>query len=149
MSKKEKEKEKILIKTKSKYIFYKSKKKYIAIFLVKEQKSYSILGYKKVNPLKLTVKFKGIPKVIDISNYTYSKGYKQYYLIDMKEGQLFLNEGVKSNLNADILDMIEVKHIITQLTTNLNNSALKISIMTLVFGAILGGLVGYIIAGAG
>lgn len=152
----------------------KNKKKYIAIFVVKEKDTFAYEGSKKLSPTSKTVKFKKGTYYVDIANHTYSKGLKLFYFIDVAGEQLeVIEEGEKTkkkeikkkelearkkakegnlelsgmNYDPEVLDMILSKNIVSQLTANLSDNAIKLNIITLVIGAVMGGLFGYILAG--
>ncbi|GAH82198.1 unnamed protein product [marine sediment metagenome] len=59
---------------------FNKKKKYIAIFLIKEQNSYTIVNKKFFNPTKNTIEFRNNTYIINTSTPTYTKGLKLLYL---------------------------------------------------------------------
>ena len=122
------------------------KKKYIAIFLTKEKNSYTITKAKRFNPSNK--KFID-SNLIDISNYTFSKGLKNYYYLD-KDNKLQLNFDINQKLpNIDIkaVDDVLVRSIISQLTKDMSGSNLGKKIFDIIIGLVIGGLVGFIASG--
>lgn len=134
----------------------KGKKKYIAIFVIKEKGSFGYVGSKNISATTTTVKFKKGTYHIDITKDTYSKGIKKYYLIDVAGSQLKIDDRkVKdksltleaTSYDPEVLDMVISKSIVSQLTANLSDNAIKMNILTLAIGGLIGGLLGYILAG--
>lgn len=134
----------------------KRRNKYIAVFVVKSKDSFKIAGTKRLTSTSKTIKFKKGVYLVDINEETYSKGLKLYYYIDVAGNQLKVGEKKKDgksmgliakSYDPEVLDMFVAKQIISQLTANLSDNALKLNVITAVAGAIMGGLVGYIIAG--
>jgi len=129
----------------------KMKKKYIAVFLIKEKDSYTELSRKKFNPTITEIKYQNKTFIIDISNYTCSKGLKQYYFLDIEKTNnsqlLFDNSKNESGITPEIIDMVISRKIIHQLTSNLTDSAFKLNLMMIFIGLCMGGLLGYIIGG--
>jgi len=150
------------------------KKKYIAIFVLKEQGTFTRLGKKKFKPTDDCVRFRKRTFILDSSFATYSRGLKQFFFIDLLNGQTYLeknNQDVadtkltkkqkkeKEKENAELLklqnkkidpeitDMLISRKVIAQLTTNLNSNAMGMNIMTLIIGVVMGGFIGYTIAG--
>lgn len=130
------------------------KKKYIVIFLIKEQKVYTQIKKKRFNPSKTEIRFnKDKTYPINISNYTFSKGLKLYFFIDTSIAdncQLsFVKNGKKSLITPEIIDLLISEKIIHQLTSNLTDTAIKMNLMMIIIGAIIGGLIGWIAGGFG
>lgn len=145
-------------------------KKYIAIFVLKEQGTFTKLGQRKFIPTNNSVRFKKRTFIIDTSFATYSVGLKQLFFIDLLNGQTYLdkdNKDIKEakltkkqkeekakllklknmNIDPEIADMLISRKIISQLTTNLSDTAMRINIMTLIIGGVIGAMAGYMIAG--
>lgn len=127
-----------------------NKKKYIVVFLTQEQSTYSVLKIKKFNPSIDTVKYLKNTYPINVSIPTYTRLLKLYYFIDIKEGQISFNKNNnKSLISPEIIDLIVSRKIIHQLTSNLTDTAIKMNLMMIIIGATIGGLLGWIIGGAG
>ena len=150
------------------------KKKYIAIFVLKEQGTFTRLGKKKFKPTNDSIRFKKRTFILNTSFATYSRGLKQFFFIDLLNGQTYLeqdNQDVANTkltkkqkrekekevakllklknmkIDPEITDMLISRKVIAQLTTNLNSNAIGINIMTLIIGVVMGGFIGYTIAG--
>lgn len=151
------------------------KKKYIAIFVLKEQGTFTRLGKKKFKPTNDCIRFRKRTFILDASFATYSRGLKQFFFIDLLNGQTYLKQDTNQDdankklskkekrekqkeiarllklknleIDPEITDMLISRKVIAQLTTNLNNNAIGINIMTLIIGAVMGACIGYIIAG--
>ena len=129
-------------------IFRRNKNKYKAIFLIKREGSYAITGKKRFRPSKINIRFRKGSYPIDVSIPTYIKGLKMFYFIEVDKTQLFFAKNKnESMISPKIIDMIMSQKIVSQLTSNLGGSALKMSILTLIFGGIMGALIGFIVAG--
>lgn len=125
------------------------KKKYIMVLVQEQQGIFSILKKKRFNPIKPQISYKKHAYTVDVNTPSYSVGLKFYYFVDIKQGQLTYYKDVNSDANPEIVDMILYKKIISQLTANLSGDAYKLNIITLVIGAVMGGLLGYIIGAGG
>lgn len=125
------------------------KKKYIAVFLIKDQNSYSIEKKKRFNPSNKEITFRNKTYIINPSISTFSKGLKKFFLIDINitSGHLLFRKGKESVITPEIIDMIISKKIIHQLTSNLTDTAIKMNIMMIIIGAVIGGLIGWIAGG--
>lgn len=143
-------------------------KKYIAVFVVKEQEVHTILSKKKFKPTNTTVRFRKHTYIMDVEIPTYSHGLYLYYFIDLRKGQQILSDDIEieeeqdldvdseeytnqlllkaREIDPEITDMLISRKIISQLTTNLSDTAMKINIMTLLIGGVIGAMVGYTIA---
>jgi len=137
------------IKYKPAKITLKNRKKYIAVFLIREQNSYSVLKSKKFNPEAKTIRFKkGSSHQIDASNPTYSRGLKMFYFIDINEGQLTFNGEERENeINPELLDMIIEQNIIRQITSNFGEKMFGGQIINLIVALLFGVTIGFLIAG--
>ena len=125
------------------------KKRYIMVLVQEQQGIFSILKKKRFNPIKPQVSYKKNAYTVDVNTPSHSEGLKFYYYVDIKQGQLTYYKDVNSDANSEIVDMILYKKIISQLTANLSADAYKLNIITLVIGAVMGGLLGYIIGTGG
>ncbi len=121
------------------------KKKYIAIFLTKEQNSYTITKAKKFNPSDSKFIERNL---INISNYTYSKGLRNYFFIDISNRlQLSFNNKNTPNIDIKAVDDVLVRSIISQLTKDMSGSNITKRLFDIIIGLIIGGLVGFIASG--
>ncbi|QYW08122.1 hypothetical protein 15570_00025 [Lokiarchaeota virus WyrdV1] len=139
------------------------KKKYYAVFCIKEHDVFNMLAKKRIRGSNQIVRFRKGTYVVNVSFPTYVKGLNVFYFIDIKKGQqlaknteiniakghILFKENAKDKplMSPKFLDMLISQKIVGQLTSNLSNNALKMNIITLIVGAIIGGLIGYIIAG--
>ncbi len=124
------------------------KNKYKAIFLIKREGSYSIIGKKRFRPSKKMIRFKRATYVIDVSRPTYIRGLKMFYFIEIGKTQLFFGKNTEgTGVSPKVVDMIMSQKIVHDLTTNLVGNAFAINFATLIFGGLMGGLIGFILAG--
>ena len=127
------------------------KKKYIIKFLIKEHGIYTVLKAKRFNPLNKEINFRDKTYIIDINIPTYRKTLKQFYFIDINKTEncqlIFYKNKNDSIITPEIMDLIVSKSIIKQLTSNLTDTAFKMNLMYIIFGAIIGGLIGWIAGG--
>ena len=130
------------------------KKKYLVVFMTKENEIYNVLHIKKINPLTKSVKYDDRGYIIDTTNPTYTKTLKLFFLIDVNkelECQLFFNNTTntkKSKITPQDIDLVVGLSIVKQLTTNLSDTAFKMNLMYIIFGALFGGLLGWILGGS-
>jgi len=121
------------------------KKKYIAVFLTKEQNSYTITKAKRFKPSD--DKFIET-NLLDISDYTYSKGLRNYFFIDKSNKlQLSFVKGKIPNIDVKAVDNILAKNLMSQLTKDMSGIDLTKRIIDIILGLIIGGLVGFIASG--
>ena len=126
------------------------KKKYIAIFMLKESSSYTIQKRKKFNPIdKQEISFRNKTYLYNKAIPTFSYGLKQYFLFDINiaTGHLIFIENKKCKITPDDIDDICLKHIVRDLTSNLTDTAFKMNLMMIFIGLIIGGLIGWIAGG--
>ena len=124
------------------------KNKYKAIFLIKREGSYSIVGKKRFRPSKKMIRFKRATYVIDVSRPTFIRALKMFYFIEIDKTQLFFGKNTeRTGVSPKVVDMIMSQKIVHDLTTNLAGNAFAINLVTLIFGGLMGGLIGFIIAG--
>jgi hypothetical protein len=144
---------------------FKKRKKYYAIFCVKQHGVFRREGKKRVSPSNPIVRRKKKSFIVNFGFPTYSRGLKDFYFIDIDFGQiiakntnikkvlnakaqvLFKGDKDKPLLNPKMLDLLISQRIVKQLTSNLSDTAWKMNMITLVLGLIIGGLSGYILAG--
>lgn len=120
-------------------IFEKNKKKYIAVFVVKQQDVRVVLRKKRFKPTSEMIRFRKRTFPIDVAYPTYAKGLKLYYFVDIKDGQVLLNETTnESIINPEILDIILSRKIVTQLTSNLAGNETKMKLVDIFLGLIMG-----------
>ncbi len=124
-------------------------KKYIAIFLMKEQNTYNIIGKKFFNPTSESLQYKQNTYILTPSTPTFSKGLKLFFFYDMEtKKQLLFVKNKNTGNDTEIVDLIMSKKIIKQLTSELGGIDFKMISMYVVLGLTIGGMVGYIIGGA-
>lgn len=118
------------------------KKKYIAVSLLKENESYSVLKIIRFNPLNPIIK----GKRIDTKNPTFSKGLKTFFYLDNKGNQLSFNSIEISNMDTKIIDDILSKKVISELTKDMSGSDFRKKIIDMLTGGLIGGLISFIIS---
>jgi len=128
-------------------LIFKKRNKYKAIFLLKREGSYSIIKKKRFSPTNNKIRYKKGSYPIDVSRPTYIKGLKMFYFIEVDKTQLFFESNKSSFITPKVIDMIMSQKIVSELTQNLSGSKAIMNIMTLIFGGVMGGLIGYIVAG--
>lgn len=123
-------------------------KRYIAVFMLKEQNAYTIRRKKKLNPEKNTVSYSGKTFIIDISKYTFSEGLTYFYCIDLNKCQKSLeNKKVKDikptieiltdvPQNPELIDDVVSKNLVGQITSNFNKKISK-KIFDIITGALI------------
>lgn len=122
------------------------KKKYITVFVVKENNSYSILRKKKISPSTERVRYKaGKSYKVNISVPTYSKGLKNFYFIDEKKGQLSFLELYK-DANPEAMDLIFEQGILRNIISGLM-ARVSSNILMVIMALSLGVAVGFIARG--
>lgn len=122
------------------------KKKYYGIITVRENELQSFIGFKRIKPTQSSFSFKNKTFIIQIEFPTYIKGNKVFYFYNyLDETLLLFNDKTNRNImNAEIIDKILAKSIISQLTSNLNQKW-KIEIPYILLSLGFGGMIGYII----
>ena len=129
-------------------MFKKNKKKYYAWILQKQQGTYHRIGRKRINATTQMFKYKGLPFKINIQFNTFARGLKTFYFFDFNtKKQISIVDNKIPSVDADVYDMVFLKRIVKDLSSNLNNNSWKINLMTLFIGIALGGAFGFIIAG--
>lgn len=125
------------------------KKKYIAIFVLKEQKSYTIKKRKKFDPIKTDISYKGKTWTdINIDIPTYTNGLKLLFFFDLNGEQLFIETFTyQDELTPEIRDLLFGKKIIAQFISGLIDTFKLKNIWNIILYMFLGGLVGFIIGG--
>jgi len=130
---------------------FNKKKRYLAIFLIKEQESFTIIGKKLFNPNNSSVSYKGKAYIIQTDIHTYSKGLTHFYFIDMDtKQQLTFSKQPESNIiDTELVDSILSRKIIKQLTSDLGKIDYRMIFFYLIIGLTIGGLIGFIIGKGG
>lgn len=129
-------------------MLFENKKRYIAVFVIKEQEVRVVLRKRRFKASNSTVRYKKRTFPIDVSHPTYAKGLKLFYFIDIKDGQVLLNEVTEESvINPEILDIILARKIVSQLTSNLANTETKMKVLSVLLGIIIGALGGFIAGG--
>ena len=125
------------------------KVKHLAVFVLKKKGTYEIEKIKRFSPTKTTIRFRGGTYIPRTEDPTYTRGLKQFYVIDLKGKEHLSFFKFNKSLAEDpkLLDAIISRSIIGQLTANLGDGGWKLSLTTLFIGIALGGAFGYIIAG--
>jgi len=123
------------------------KKKYFAVITVRENELQNVIGIKRIKPTNTSFSFRNKSFPIKIEYPTYVKGNKVLYFYNfLDESLLLFNDMTDRNIiNADLIDKILAKNIISQLTSNLNQKW-KLDIPYILLSAGFGGMVGFIIA---
>jgi len=130
---------------------FNKKKRYLAIFLIKEQNSFTIVGKKLFNPNNPEISYSGKAYIIKTDKSTYSKGLTQFYFLikDTKQQLLFSKHEKSDLIDTALVDSILSKKIIKQLTSDLGNTDYRSIIFYLIIGLTIGGLIGFIIGKGG
>jgi len=118
--------------------------------LLKDQESYTIQKKKKFKPSNnKEIRFKGKLYLIKGLIPSFSKGLKNYYCIDIDvtSGHLLFKKNEESLITPKLLDTIIKGKIVHQLTSNLTDTAMKMNIMMIAIGGVIGGLIGWIAGG--
>lgn len=124
------------------------KKKYIAVFLVKENESYEIINKKRFKAKAETVHYNNEAYPISIKTKTYSFGLNIFFFFEIEsKKQLVFLSNKDSFLGSKALDLALAKKIIPDLTMDLTDTSFKKNIMNLILGALIGGMLTFIITG--
>jgi len=128
---------------------FNKKKKYLAIFLIKEQNTFTIVGSKYFNPVMESMEYKNSTYIFNHSTPTYSKGLKLFFFLDKdSKKQLLFVKNKNEVVDTEIIDLIMSKKIIKQLTSELGGVDFTTIILYLSIGLSIGGMLGYIIGGS-
>lgn len=120
-----------------------TKKRYYAIFCIKENGTYSIIKKVRVNNKNNTVRYQKKSFPIDIEKPLYAKNNKIFYFFNYKSGNQLLFEKDTSKINTELIDSIVSESIVKQLTANLNDEW-KMNTIVLACGIAIGFIIGYI-----
>lgn len=136
------------------------KNKYYVIFVKKEHGIFKRLRKKRISAMTNKVRYKKHTYFLNMAFPTYSRGVKIFYFVDVSKGQLtaekteFKNKQIlfKGNskdeiMSPKLLDKLVSQSIVSQLTANLSDNAIKMNIMTMIIGIVIGTMAGFILAG--
>jgi hypothetical protein len=122
----------------------KAEKKYYVIWVIKQNKSYSVLRRVRIKPIDTSVSFGECRHEVLIGSPTYMNGNKLFYFVELSEGHIMFDTlGIEYD-PALIHEFVDRK-ILQQLASNLTSSQWKLNIFLAIFSGIFGGLVGWII----
>ncbi len=65
-------------------LLFKRKRKFLAVFVLRERETYHIVGKKRIRVSSRKVRFHGGSYPVDVSYPTYTKGNKNIYFLDVK-----------------------------------------------------------------
>lgn len=123
-----------------------NKKKYFAVFSIRQLESHNVIGTKRINPTTKKVSYKKHSFLLDIEKPSYVKGNKVYYFFSISsQQQLTFYKSDDSSINPEVIDLIMTQNIVKQLTSNLDNE-FKVNMTMIIIGLIIGALSGYIVA---
>jgi len=124
-------------------------KKYIAVFVLKEQGSYTIKKRKKFNPINKDLNYKNKTFTdINITIPTYTKGLKLFYYFDLEHEQLFIGESDNLDpLTPEMRDLLFSKKIIAQFISGLIDVFKLKNLWNIILYILFGSLIGFIIRG--
>lgn len=145
------------------------RRRFLAVFLIREHESYRITGKKWINAHTHLFKYKGGVYAVDLSRYTYSKKNKSIYFLDVahikqilidesngkplskEERVLKAQELDGTNDRFDLLSPRELSMYVTGsymrnlITAVAQTSGLKLSIISIIVGLVAGVGVGWVI----
>lgn len=125
-----------------------NKTKYIVVFLKEKGNGYNISSRKRISKDSKIVKYNKTPIPINTINSSFSFGLKEYFYINIEnKKQLFFQKSKGKALNHKALEMLINDEIVSQITSNLNKSNYKMSLINMIFSALFGGLIGFIVGG--
>ena len=142
-------------------IFSKNKKyKYYAVFCKKEYGIFKRLSKKRIRAITEKVRYKKGTYLLNMFFPTYARGLKVFYFMDVSGVQLLSKTTqikdkqvlFKGNDNEPILtpkmmDKLVSQNIVSQLTSNLSGDAIRMNIISIVLGLVIGALSGFLVAG--
>ena len=83
-------------------------KKYILVFLLKEQNTYTIRKKKRFDPTNNKIRYKKRLHIIDTNTPTFTRKQKLFFCIDINKGQLFFKDtSIKKDKNNETKTTIE------------------------------------------
>ena len=122
-----------------------NKKKYYAIFSVRQLGSHNVIGSKRISSTTKKVSYKSRSFFVDIENPSYVKGNKVFYFFSISsQQQLCFFKSDDSSINPEVIDLIMTQNIVKQLTSNLDNE-FKANMTMIIIGLVIGALSGYIV----
>ncbi len=124
------------------------KKKYIAVFVIKEQGNYEIHFRKSFTPSTDKIKIgKGL-YLINIEKPTYKIGLKAYFFIDLHTGvQISFRKILKAKYSPKMLNMLLGEHVVEDLVSGMGKKPVTMNLILMLGCIALGGAFGYIIGG--
>ena len=126
----------------------KNKKKYICIFVIKEQGNYNVIKKKKFNPSNNKIKLKKQMFIIKVRYPTYVKGVKLFYFIDVKTGtQISFRKFTKITHSHSLINLMLGEGVIEELVNGLGEKTNIFNTIVFVLGVVIGALGGFITAG--
>lgn len=127
-------------------MIFSRRKKYIAVFCIRELEVNNILGTRKINPTSKTIRFRRHTFIIDVSTPSYIKNNKVFYFLSLTtKKQLTFDDSKEVDMNTELIDSVISQNIVEQLTKNLNDN-LKMNIIQILLGLCAGILIGYFYA---
>jgi len=141
-------------------ILNKKKNKYYVLFCKKEHGVFKRVRRKRrISPVAEKVRYKKGTYFINMAFPTYLKGLKVFYFVDVTVGQLtakkteikngqilFKGNDKDAIMSPKMIDKLVSQNIVSQLTSNLSDNAIKMNIVSIVLGLIIGAMGGYLYA---
>lgn len=133
----------------------KNKKQYIAVLVLKQERSYNIISKHKItditeNFISVKINNKLQNFLYDITKPNLIKNLLNIYYIDINTRKQVSFKSSKEKLDGNLLDLVISKHIIRDMIKSTEGNSIKDQIWYLIvggmLGGIIGGLIGYIIA---
>lgn len=125
---------------------FSNRKKYYIIFCIKEHGMYTRVKKKRFNPVKAKISYKKKTFVIDVNKPTYSRKLNIFYFVNLYgDCQISFDDSGEA-VNSDFIDLILHKHALQDLASRLTANAWMFNLLVFVVGAIIGALIGYIVA---
>lgn len=124
-------------------------KKFLVYLMYRSQGTLNFIEMKQIKSDTETIKYKKRTFTIDIERPTFTKGNKNYYLIDINDGQqVFMGKNNETNSEMfKAMNSIVNEKIIDQLTTNLvEKPSIFDKIMYIFMGVGIGLFIGYLVA---
>lgn len=126
----------------------KDKEKYWVIFLDKEFNMYKFKKKKRIKPNTQIVYYsKKEPYPINTKVPSYRKGLNIYFYIEIGKGQISIQEHDGHIITKEYVDSILTGKFFEQVSKNPTGSSLTGTLTYLIGGAIIGGIIGFMIAG--
>lgn len=129
-------------------ILNKKKKKYICIFVIKEQGNYNVIKKKRFNPSNNKIKLRKQMFILKVRYPTYVKGIKLFYFIDVKTGtQISFRKFTKITESHSLINLMLGEGVIEELVNGLGEKTNVFNTIVFVLGVVIGALGGFITAG--